>query len=134
MRGYDRTTWTSTRCPMEGTMSDRASVLPPADPSALGLDPGQIDRLYALIARHIEEGRYPGAQVAIARRGKLVAFRTFGNARTEPQPVPATDDTLWLLYSQTKVVVAAAIWQLVDRGVLGFGDRISEHIPEFSRN
>src|SRR5512146_1607896 len=96
--------------------------LPAADPTSLGLSPRQIDHLYALIERHLEEGRYPGAQVAIARNGKLAARRTFGKARTEPEAATATEDTLWLLYSQTKVIVAAAIWQLADRGALGFGD------------
>ena len=28
--------------------------------------------------------------------------------------MPATDDTLWLLFSQTKMITAAALWQLVD--------------------
>lgn len=108
--------------------------LPAAEPATLGLDPVQIDRLYGLIVEHIREGRYPGAQVAIARDGKLAAFRTFGHARLVPEAVPASDDTLWLLYSQTKVIVTAAVWQLVDRGLVGFDDRISEHVPEFSRN
>ncbi len=111
-----------------------APVLPQADPASLGLDPERIEQLYRLIERHIAEGRYPGAQVAIARRGRLAALRTFGQARLLPQPRPATDDTLWLLYSQTKVITAAAVWQLVDRGALRFADRVADHLPEFARH
>ena len=109
------------------------SVLPTADPASAGLDPERIDRLYRLIEQHIREGRYPGAQVAFARHGKLLASRTFGQARVEPEPRPATDDTLWLLYSQTKVVTAAAIWVLIEQGALGFGDRVADHVPEFAQ-
>ena len=47
-----------------------APVLPSADPASLGLDPERLEQLYRLIERHIAEGRYPGAQVAIARRGR----------------------------------------------------------------
>ena len=110
------------------------AALPRSAPEALGLDPGRLERLYALIERHIAEGRYPGAQVAIARHGRLAACRTFGQARLEPEPTAATDQTLWLLYSQTKMIVAAAVWQLVDRGAVSFADRIADHIPEFARH
>jgi CubicO group peptidase (beta-lactamase class C family) len=104
-----------------------------ATPESAGIDPGRLDRLDALIESHIDQGRYPGAQYAVARRGKLVRVRTFGRAAIEPSS-PAVDSTLWLLYSQTKVLVAAAVWQLVDNGALRFADRISDHIPDFARN
>ncbi|TAK23071.1 MAG: class A beta-lactamase-related serine hydrolase [Chloroflexota bacterium] len=113
--------------------STASEALPRSTPEALGIDPSQLDRLYALIESHVRDGRYPGAQVAIARHGRLAALRTFGHAKVDP-PSAAGDDTLWLLYSQTKVVVAAAIWQLVDRGALSFADRIADHLPEFAGN
>lgn len=108
-------------------------VLPRAGPTALGLDPDRLERLYATVEAHIAAGRYPGAQLAIARHGKLAAFRTFGQARIDP-PAPATERTLWLLFSQTKPVVSAAIWQLVDQGALSFADKVADHIPEFARH
>jgi CubicO group peptidase (beta-lactamase class C family) len=108
-------------------------ALPLADPASEGVDPARLDRLYTVIESHIAEGRYPGAQVAMARRGKLLAQRSFGQARVADARA-ATDDTMWLLYSQTKVVTAAAIWVLVEQGALTFGDRIAEHVPEFAAN
>lgn len=111
--------------------SDVRLTLPRVDPASLGLDPERIERLYRLIETHIAEGQYPGAQVAFARHGKLGAFRTFGRARLEPTAVEASDETLWLLYSQTKPVTAAAVWLLVERGALSFTDRIADHVPEF---
>jgi CubicO group peptidase (beta-lactamase class C family) len=109
-------------------------VLPPAEPASLGLDPEALDRLCKIIAAHVAEGRYPGAQIALARHGKLAFSRTFGAARLEPSPALAKDDTLWLLYSNTKVITAAAIWLLVEEGALTFHDRIADHIPEFARH
>jgi CubicO group peptidase (beta-lactamase class C family) len=110
------------------------TVLPHAEPESLGLDPTRIERLYQVIEGHIAEGRYPGAQIAIARHGRLAAFRSFGQARIGASATPATDETLWLLYSQTKMITAAALWQLVDDGALSFADRVSDHLPEFARN
>ena len=111
-----------------------AFPLPSSDLESLGFRRAQIDRLVALIERHIAEKRYPGAQIALARHGKLALYRSFGNAVTDPQPKAAADDTLWLLYSNTKVVTAVALWVLAERGLFSFSDRIADHVPAFARN
>lgn len=103
-------------------------------PSSLGLDPRALDRLQELITRHLAEGRYPGAQIAVARDGKLALSRTFGEARIDPQRTPARDDSLWLLYSNTKVITASAIWVLAEQGALRFTDRVAEHVRGFEAN
>ena len=114
--------------------TDTKFPLPSADLDSLGFRKGQIDRLMALIERHIAEGRYPGCQIALARHGKLALFKTFGQAATAPSPRAASDDTLWLLYSNTKVVTAVAVWVLAERGLFSFSDKIADHVPEFARH
>jgi len=111
-----------------------AFPLPAADLDSLGFRRQQIDRLEALIGQHIAEGRYPGCQIALARHGKIALFKSFGRAATEPAARPAGDDTLWLLYSNTKVVTAVALWVLAERGLFSWADRIADHVPEFARN
>jgi CubicO group peptidase (beta-lactamase class C family) len=106
-------------------------ILESIEPSAAGFRPEQIERMSALIDRHIAEGRYPGAQVALARHGKLAFTRNYGLARISPA-VPARDDTVWRLYSNTKVITAAAIWTLAEEGALSFNDRVAEHVPDFA--
>lgn len=108
--------------------------LPGAKPASVGLDDAALARLPELISRHIADQRYPGAQFAVARHGKLALFATLGEARLEPQKAPARDDTLWLMYSNTKVVTACAVWILVERGALAFTDRIAAHLPGFEAN
>ena len=103
-------------------------------PSSLGLDPRALERLQELITRHLAEGRYPGAQIALARDGKLALFRTFGDARIDPARTAAGDDSLWLLYSNTKVITACAVWILAEQGALRFTDRVAEHVPGFEAN
>jgi CubicO group peptidase (beta-lactamase class C family) len=103
-------------------------------PTDLNLDATALSRLDELINRHIAEGRYPGAQIAIARRGKVALVKTYGDARLDPQRQPARDDTLWLLFSNTKVVTASAVWLLAERGALRFTDRVAEHLPGFEAN
>src|SRR5499433_4561671 len=101
---------------------------------ALGLDPKPLGRLRELITAHIAEGRYPAAQIAVARHGKLGLVWTLGDARLEPQRVPARDETLWLLFSNTKVITACAVWILAERGALRFTDRVADHVPGFEAN
>jgi len=108
--------------------------LTPASPADLGLDAAALDRLHAQITAHVADGRYPGAQVAVARHGKLALLRSFGDARLDPARVPASDDTLWLLYSNTKVLTACAVWLLAEHGALAFTDRVAAHLPAFEAN
>lgn len=108
--------------------------LPTAEAASLGLDVPALDRLMEIVTRHITEGRYPGAQLAVARHGKLALVRTLGDARLDPARVVANDDTLWLLYSNTKVLTACAVWLLVERGALAFTDRVAEHLPGYEAN
>ena len=111
-----------------------AAILDSATPSSLDLDPKALERLHETITRHVAEGRYPGAQYAVARHGKLAVLSTIGEARTDPSRMAAKDDTLWLLYSNTKVLTACAVWLLVERGALAFTDKIAEHLPGFEQN
>ena len=106
--------------------------LPSSDPASLGFAARPLEHLDALIRAHIEEGRYPGAQIALARHGKLALFRTYGDARTEGARQPATNQSLFLLFSQTKVLTSAAVWTLVEQGQLSFMDKVADHLPEFA--
>ncbi len=106
--------------------------LPSANLKDLGFAPKPLEHLDSLIRAHIAEGKYPGAQIALARHGKLALFQTYGNARVEGGAKAATDDTIWLMFSQTKVLCMAGLWALIEEGKLSFMDKVSEHLPEFA--
>src|SRR5262249_4257490 len=128
------------RPPPDSRRGDRARVpamtfpLATSTVEALGLDPKPLARLRELITAHVAESRYPAAQIPVAPHGKLRPLWRIGDARLEPQRAPARDDTLWLLYSNTKVITACAVWILVERGALAFTDRIADHVPGFEAN
>ncbi|WP_349628102.1 serine hydrolase domain-containing protein [Bradyrhizobium lablabi] len=106
------------------------SLIPPASPQAVGLDAAKLERACEIVASHIAGGFHPGAQLAVARHGKLVLYRGFGDATVDPSR--AVDErTLFPLFSNTKVITAAAVWTLVEEGKLRFSDRIAEHVPGF---
>jgi CubicO group peptidase (beta-lactamase class C family) len=114
--------------------------LPESNLAALGFAARPLDHIDALIRSHIAEGRYAGAQIALARHGRLALFRhgrlalfrSYGDARTEGGTVAATAETLFLLFSQTKVLTSATVWTLVEEGKPSFMDRVADHLPEFA--
>ncbi|MBV8495082.1 MAG: beta-lactamase family protein, partial [Alphaproteobacteria bacterium] len=106
--------------------------LPPSTPGALNFRARPLAELDRLIRTHIDDMHYPGCQIALARHGQLALYRTYGDARVVPEEVAAVDDTLWLLFSNTKVLTMAAVWSLVEEGALSFHDRVTDHIPEFA--
>ena len=107
--------------------------LPKSDLIKLGFHVPALDKLRGVIQKHIAEGRYPGAQIALARHGQLALFETFGQANIEANKA-AQDDTLWLLFSNTKVITAMGVWALVEDGLLTFSDRVAEHMPDFAQH
>ena len=108
------------------------------DKTALRAEP--LAALSALIESHVKEKRYPGCQIALAHNGQLVLDKSFGMARigqghaADTEAVPARSDSLWLLYSNTKVIVATALWKLHEQGRLRFTDKVTEYLPEFGRH
>ncbi len=108
------------------------------DKTALRAEP--LAALSALIESHVKEQRYPGCQIALAHNGQLVLDKSFGMARigqghaADTEAVPAQSDSLWLLYSNTKVIVATALWKLHEQGRLRFTDKVTEYLPEFGRH
>src|ERR1700732_5483305 len=90
-------------------------------PSAAGLDPHKVDALFERAAREVNDGLLPSCQIAIARNGKVGAMRTFGHAVQGGADRPATNDTLYTIFSCTKAIMSAAAGLLIRVGKLGVG-------------
>ncbi len=104
------------------------------NPREVGLDPAKVEALLARAEREVAEGLLPSCQVAIARNGKIAAMRTFGHAVQGGVDKPATDDTLYCVFSCTKAIIASAIWILLGERKLELTERAADIIPEFAPN
>src|SRR5438876_4683226 len=100
-------------------------------PEDVGIVSERLEAVFARARRDLDDGVLPSAQVAVARNGKLAGMRTFGEAVQGGELRPATDDTLYCIFSCTKVVVAAAVWLLFEQGLLRLDERVADTIPEF---
>lgn len=111
-----------------------ASPAVAAKPEELGIDPEKLEAVFARVKRDVDDGILPSASVAVARKGKLAGFRVYGNAVQGGQLKPATEDTLYTIFSSTKAIVAAAVWTLFEVGLLRLDERVGDIIPEFATN
>ena len=114
--------------------------LPSAPISHAPIQADAMSRLGELINTHIQDKRYPGAQIALAYKGSLVWEQSFGQARVgqgheaDTKAVAVDNQSLWLLYSNTKVIMATLLWKLHEQVKLRVTDRVVDYLPEFAKN
>lgn len=109
----------------------QAAELQKVAPEAVGMSSVRMDRLSAIMQARVDDGTIPGAVLAIARRGKLAYFETFG-MRDKEAGDKMTEDAIFRIYSMTKPIVSVATMALWEEGRLFLDDPISKYIPEFS--
>ena len=105
-------------------------------PEDLGIDSEKLEAVFARARRDVEDGTLKSAQVAVARHGKLAGLRTYGTVQHggADAEVPATDETLYTIFSCTKAIVGAATWTVCEDGLLKIEEKVADIIPEFGTN
>jgi CubicO group peptidase (beta-lactamase class C family) len=87
------------------------------------IDTAALDALRERVRREVDAGRMPAAQLAIGLDGEVVHTECFGTA---------TESTRFNVFSATKAVTAAAVWQLVGEGSLSDTTRVRDVVPAFA--
>src|SRR5450432_3605753 len=105
--------------------------LPRAKPEEVGLSSERLARIAATLNADIEVGRIPGAVIAIARHGKLVALDAYG-FRDKASAVTMTTDTIFNIASMTKPMTAVGALMLYEQGKLLIDDPLSKYFPKFA--
>ena len=80
---------------------------------------------------YLKNGKFPGFISAIARKGKVVHYKTIGFSDLEKQE-PLKKDSLFRIYSMSKPITGVAIMILLEEGKLRLNDPVSLYIPEFA--
>ncbi|MEA2871859.1 MAG: hypothetical protein QOH67_1835 [Hyphomicrobiales bacterium] len=106
--------------------------LPRSKAEDVGMSSERLNEIAKVINADIEKGRLPGAVIAVARKGKLVYFETFG-FRDKQAGVAMTKDTIFNIASMTKPMVALAALQLAERGKLLIDDPLAKYFPKFAQ-
>src|SRR5207302_4537483 len=80
------------------------------EPAELGIDPHRLEVLLRRVEIEVQQGFLPSAAVAVARHGRLVAERTWGESRGR-----------YLLQSVGGTVVAGGVWEVIGEGKIAIG-------------
>ena len=103
----------------------------PASPESAGMSKTALDRIEDhLKQRYIDAGRFPGTQLMIYRRGKVIHSAVQGFADLE-RKAPVKDDTIFRIYSMTKPITSVAFMMLVEEGRVALDEPVHKYIPEW---
>src|SRR6201991_1083815 len=106
-------------------------MLAPTSPESAGMSKAAFDRIEDhLKRRYIETGRFPGTQLVVYRRGKVVHSTVQGLADIE-RNAPVKDDTIYRIYSMTKPLTSVAFMMLVEQGLVAIDEPVAKYIPEW---
>lgn len=84
-------------------------------PEDLGFDSERLERVADVCHWAVDNGRYPGTSVLIARRGDVVYRDIYGMADIE-RGRKLEEETIFRIFSMTKPITSIALMQLVEEG------------------
>ncbi|MCC6126991.1 MAG: DUF1343 domain-containing protein [Pirellulales bacterium] len=125
-----------------------------AAPEEAGMRKATLQKIDRLVSDGLKEDSMPGCVALVARKGKIVWLRAYGDRKQEPSSdsppneketagqlaansprEKMTVDTVFDLASLTKpVCTAASVMLLVERGKVRLDDPVAKHLPEFAQN
>lgn len=109
---------------------DTAWPLPRVRPEEVGLSSERLGRIRPALQGFIEKGMAPNFVTLVARHGKLVHYEAQGYLDFQSCR-PATVDTIYRLWSNTKPITGVATMICVEEGLLDLDDPISKYVPGF---
>ncbi len=80
---------------------------------------------------YLENSEISGAALCVVKDGRVVYRNRWGYSSLE-KGEEIRNDSIYRMMSMTKPVTAAAVMILIERGLIGLDDPLSEYIPEFS--
>ena len=101
-------------------------------PAQVGFDPARLARIDRHFATYVDDGRLPGWQIVVSRRGQIVHSSTYGMRDVEAG-LPVEPDTLFRIYSMTKPLTSVAAMMLYEEGAFELKDPVSRFINQPGR-
>ena len=80
----------------------------------------------------LQDAGIPGADLAVYIKGKEVYRHRTGFADLEKHK-PVAPDTLFPIYSMTKVITCVSALRLLEEGLFTLNDPLSDYLPEFKK-
>jgi CubicO group peptidase (beta-lactamase class C family) len=107
------------------------SSLVQGDAAALGFDQNKLNDIRVALNADVASGKIPGAYLLIGRKGQVAFSQGFG-VQGPGQTTPASDETIYRVFSMTKPVVAVTAMTLEQEGKLDLDAPVSKYLPAFA--
>ncbi len=103
-------------------------------PESVGMDSKVLLKIDSLAQKGFYNGMYPGAQVLVARKGKIIYSKSFGHhTPAKLRHVEQTD--LYDVASLTKILATLPmVMELFDQNVINMETTIGEMMPDFKNS
>ena len=103
-------------------------------PESVGVNSYKLKKIDSLAKGGLWGDMYPGAQILVARKGKVIYNKTFGH-HTQQKKNTVKPDDIYDVASLTKILATLPmVMELVDRGVLSLDTKLSEMLPEYKNS
>jgi len=109
------------------------------EPESVGMSAKKLEKVVNTFKQQHANGGFPGGQLVVRRKGKVVVNEAIGVARgfrpDESTPVVNTvSETLFPVYSTGKPLAGVALAILEEKGLLDINAPIADIFPEFAKN
>ncbi len=95
-------------------------------PASVGLDSKMLSKIDSIAQYTIQQKGAPGMQILVARKGKVVYDKTFGN-HTYDKGQPVSEEDVYDIASVTKILATLPlIMELEERNVLDLDDKLGK--------
>ena len=100
-------------------------------PESVGINSIKLNKIDSLATLGLIEDMMPGAQILVARKGKVIYHKTFGH-HTQHKKIKVSEDDVYDVASLTKILATLPmIMELVDNGTIDLNTKISELLPDY---
>lgn len=103
------------------------------NPEQIGISAGGFQAACGILEEAVVRGELMGAALQVSRGGAALRPACFGRRTLDPGGPPVAPDTVFLIASITKPIVAAAVMLLVEQGKVCLDDPVTAFVPEFGQ-
>lgn len=115
----------------DGITLSTVGKLSTASPESVGMKSVELSAIEPLIQSSIVQKIFPGCQVLVARKGKIVYEKNFGKLSYDADSQPVNSNTVYDLASVTKVTATLqSLMLLYDQRKLNLDEKASNYLPE----
>jgi beta-N-acetylhexosaminidase len=103
-------------------------------PEKAGMDSRVLERIDSVVHSGIEKGAFPGCQVLVARKGKVIYQKAFGY-HTYEKAVPVQNSDIYDLASVTKIAATTlAVMLLEEKGKIDLDRKASHYLKDLRKS